>query len=75
MLARKKLTMSKKEIRELMELKDWTQEQLARELLVTRQAVSLWASGERQVRGPALILLNMLLAKAREEASPAKQPA
>ena len=45
-------------LKQLREKRDWTQEQLAERVLVTRQAVSRWESGETQPNTDTLKLLS-----------------
>lgn len=45
-------------IKQLREKRDWTQEQLAGRVMVTRQAVSRWESGETQPNTDTLKLLS-----------------
>ena len=45
-------------LKQLREKRDWTQEQLAARVLVTRQAVSRWESGETQPNTDTLKLLS-----------------
>ena len=49
---------TKEILKQLREKRDWTQEQLAERLLVTRQAVSRWESGETQPNTDTLKLLS-----------------
>jgi DNA-binding transcriptional regulator YiaG len=65
--------MSKKEIRELIDLKAWTQAELARQLDVDVATVCKWLSGENPVGGPARILMRQWLDEARRMVE--KQPA
>ena len=45
-------------LKQLREKRDWTQEQLAERVMVTRQAVSRWESGETQPNTDTLKLLS-----------------
>lgn len=57
--------MSVAEIRELLDLRQWKQRDLARELELTEGAVTRWLSGEHTPRGPARQRLRQLLEDAR----------
>lgn len=57
--------MSKKEIKELMKLKDWSPSKLASELNLSEHAVYKWLNGDRIPSGPASILMEMWLTDAR----------
>ena len=61
------------EIRELMELRGWSQRELARHLEITEGAVTRWLKGEHPPAGPARILMRMWLIQARADG--VKQPA
>ena len=63
--------MSVAEIRELLDLRGWTQLELARELELTGGAVTRWLTGEHKPRGPARQRLRQLLDEARREPTPA----
>jgi transcriptional regulator with XRE-family HTH domain len=65
--------MSAKEIRELLELRGWSQAELARQLGLHESSVSLWLTEGRTPRGPACILMRQWLIQARQDAQ--KQPA
>jgi DNA-binding transcriptional regulator YiaG len=59
--------MPPEEVRELLELKDWSTAKLAGELDVTENTVFAWLSGRRKAGGPARILMRQWLAEARRE--------
>jgi DNA-binding transcriptional regulator YiaG len=58
--------MNRQEILELMQLRGWSQAELARQLELSEAAVSRWFSGIHAPTGPARILLRMWLDKARK---------
>lgn len=59
---------SLREVRELMRLKGWSQVALSRALDRDRSTVSVWLTRERDIQGPAAILMRQWLAEAREAA-------
>ena len=69
----KEKRMFSNEIQELLELKGWTQVQLAKELQVHESTISLWIHEERKPSNPVKILLRQWLDEARKESR--KQPA
>jgi len=60
--------MSADEIRELMQLRNWSPTQLAAALDLTENAVSKWLRAGQAPGGPVTILLREWLARARAEA-------
>ncbi len=62
-------SMTKREIEELMRLKDWSRTNLASELDVTESSVHSWCSGRRVPGGPAVKLMRMWLEQARADAA------
>lgn len=60
------MDMKLKDIRELLELKGWSQADLARRLDMHEATVSRWLSGATKPAGPARILMRQWLAEARE---------
>lgn len=73
MMAGKDKKMSVDEISELLELKNWTKTQLAKELGVRLDAILRWFRGVRTPRGPATVLMRTWLNEARRKHR--KQPA
>lgn len=62
-------TMTVQDIRDLLELKGWTQVELARRLQLHEAAVSRWLSGVCAPTGPAKILMRQWLNEARRRAT------
>ena len=71
MATKKGTSMSRNDILELLDLKGWSQAQLARELGLHESSISLWLSGERNPMGPAKILMRQWLDQERGKAQPA----
>ena len=67
--------MTTEEIKELIELREWRRRDLAQQLDVSEAAVFKWLREETKVRGPAGVLMRMLLDEARKEASKKTVPA
>ena len=67
-----KRRMTQEEIRELLELRDWSRTKLAGELDLTENTVHQWLSGRRKASGPATILMRLWLIEARALAAAAK---
>lgn len=59
--------MSVAEIRELLELRQWKQRDLAQALELTEGAITRWLNGQNRPRGPAKQRLRQLLDEARKE--------
>lgn len=66
--------MTKKDIQDLLDLKGWSQAELARQLDLSEAAISRWFSGQQHPTGPARILMRQWLTEAKKK-PPAKQPA
>ena len=67
--------MAPAEIRELMELKGWSETKLAAQLDLSQHAVHKWLAEGRNPSGPAAILMRQWLAEARKEAKRKPVPA
>lgn len=59
--------MEKKELNDLLRLKGWSRTQLAGALDMTEAAIHSWFRGDRDPRGPAVILMRLWLREARGE--------
>ena len=66
--------MTLKEIRELMELRDWTPTRLAAAMDMSKDAVSRWFSDNHPPKGPASILMRIWLEESRAEKQPESKP-
>lgn len=55
------------EMRELMQLRGWSQAELARQLHVTEGAITRWLKSERRPNGPARTLITIWLNESRKE--------
>ena len=67
--------MAPAEIRELMELKGWSETKLAAQLDLSQHAVHKWLAEGRKPGGPASILMRQWLDQARKEAKMKPIPA
>ena len=61
--------MTPQEIRELMDLKRWSEAKLAAELNLSQYAVQKWLAEGRRPSGPASILMRQWLIEARKQAA------
>lgn len=66
--------MTSAEIRTLLQLKGWSQADLAHELGVTEAAVSYWMSGDRSPTSATAKTLRKLLEEAEREAKEKNRP-
>jgi DNA-binding transcriptional regulator YiaG len=57
--------MQKHEIEELLQLRGWSRRQLAKQLDLTEDTVYRWMVEEKEVKGPASILMRHWLDQAR----------
>lgn len=59
--------MEKRDLLELLRLKNWSKTQLAGALDMTEAAIHSWFRGDRVPRGPAVVLMRLWLREARGE--------
>lgn len=60
-----RLSKDAKRLTDLRKRRDWSQRQLAEEFYVSPAAVAHWESGEREIQGPALKLLEIYESKVK----------